>query len=611
MKKSLAMLMTFLFVLLGTTAWAQSYTAGVYTAQANGNNGPVTVEVEVSDAEILSVKVTEHAETAGLSDTPIERIPAKIVEGQTLAVDTVSGATNTSNAILKAAEDALAQAGADIEALKAVQEKDETAGETAERHVQALVIGAGGSGLAAAITLQEQGIETLVVDKMANAGGATALTGALINGGCSKQQAERGVTDDVQTMFMDAMVYGSFQNDARMTWLMVNNTGDSVDWLHDTVGVEFEEAINHFPEHTNDRAFYPKGKQPGYLTGTMEQHYLSNGGELLLETRAQHLLTEDGRVIGASCSTADGTLNIYADVTLLATGGYGASVALRPADQMGTLFYGASASTGDGIIMAEEVGAMTHYMQYLKSYPQGIEKPLDGGNITADGTTFRGNAYISPLASQAVTLNDGAIYVNVEGERCMNENMDFVSIKKVTQKQTDMTVYLVMDQKGYDKWMGMMEVSAGLTPEIVAPWLDADDGKPVFRKGATVEEAAAKAGIDAEKLSTTVAHFNEMVASGKDDDFGRAEMSVGLDSDGPIYIVEQRLRMATSLGGLKTSTSFEVYDENEQAIDGLYACGEVIGGVHGDESMPSNCVAWAVTSGRLAAKAAADAVKAK
>ena len=611
MKKSLAMLMTLLFVLLGTTAWAQSYTAGVYTAQANGNNGPVTVEVEVSDAEILSVKVTEHAETAGLSDTPIERIPAKIVEGQTLAVDTVSGATNTSNAILKAAEDALAQAGADIEALKAVQEKDETAGETAERHVQALVIGAGGSGLAAAITLQEQGIETLVVDKMANAGGATALTGALINGGCSKQQAERGVTDDVQTMFMDAMVYGSFQNDARMTWLMVNNTGDSVDWLHDTVGVEFEEAINHFPEHTNDRAFYPKGKLPGYLTGTMEQHYLSNGGELLLETRAQHLLTEDGRVIGASCSTADGTLNIYADVTLLATGGYGASVALRPADQMGTLFYGASASTGDGIIMAEEVGAMTHYMQYLKSYPQGIEKPLDGGNITADGTTFRGNAYISPLASQAVTLNDGAIYVNVEGERCMNENMDFVSIKKVTQKQTDMTVYLVMDQKGYDKWMGMMEVSAGLTPEIVAPWLDADDGKPVFRKGATVEEAAEKAGIDAEKLSATVAHFNEMVASGKDDDFGRAEMSVGLDSDGPIYIVEQRLRMATSLGGLKTSTSFEVYDENEQAIDGLYACGEVIGGVHGDESMPSNCVAWAVTSGRLAAKAAADAVKAK
>ena len=611
MKKSMAMLLTLLLVLFGTTAWAQSYTAGVYTAQANGNNGPVTVEVEVNDSEILNVRVTDHAETAGLSDAPIERIPAEIVEGQTLAVDTVSGATNTSNAILKAAEDALAQAGADVEALKVAKEKTDAACEVTERHVQALVIGAGGSGLAAAITLQEQGVETLVVDKMASAGGATALTGALINGGCSKQQAERGVTDDVQTMFMDAMEYGSFENDARMTWLMVNNTGDSVDWLHDTVGVEFEDVINHFPEHTNDRAFYPKGKLPGYLTGTMEQYYRSNGGELLLETRAQHLLTENGRVVGASCSTTDGVLNIYADVTLLATGGYGASVALRPENQMGTLFYGASASTGDGIIMAEEVGAMTHYMQYLKSYPQGIEKPLDGGNITADGTTFRSNAYISPLASQAATLNDGAIYVNVEGERCMNENMDFVSIKKVTQKQTDMTVYLVMDQKGFDNWMAKMEVSAGLTQEIVEPWLDATEGKPVFRRGATVEEAAEKAGINAEKLSETVAHFNDMVAAGKDDDFGRAEMSVGLDLDGQIYIVEQRLRMATSLGGLKTSTSFEVYDENEQVIDGLYACGEIIGGVHGDESMPSNCVAWAVTSGRLAAKAAADAVKAE
>ena len=611
MKKSMAMLLTLLLVLFGTTAWAQSYTAGVYTAQANGNNGPVTVEVEVNDSEILNVRITDHAETAGLSDAPIERIPAEIVEGQTLAVDTVSGATNTSNAILKAAEDALAQAGADIEALKVAKEKTDAACEVTERHVQALVIGAGGSGLAAAITLQEQGVETLVVDKMASAGGATALTGALINGGCSKQQAERGVTDDVQTMFMDAMEYGSFENDARMTWLMVNNTGDSVDWLHDTVGVEFEDVINHFPEHTNDRAFYPKGKLPGYLTGTMEQYYRSNGGELLLETRAQHLLTENGRVVGASCSTTDGVLNIYADVTLLATGGYGASVALRPENQMGTLFYGASASTGDGIIMAEEVGAMTHYMQYLKSYPQGIEKPLDGGNITADGTTFRGNAYISPLASQAATLNDGAIYVNVEGERCMNENMDFVSIKKVTQKQTDMTVYLVMDQKGFDNWMAKMEVSAGLTQEIVEPWLDATEGKPVFRRGATVEEAAEKAGINAEKLSETVAHFNDMVAAGKDDDFGRAEMSMGLDLDGQIYIVEQRLRMATSLGGLKTSTSFEVYDENEQVIDGLYACGEIIGGVHGDESMPSNCVAWAVTSGRLAAKAAADAVKAE
>ncbi|MBQ7784724.1 MAG: FAD-dependent oxidoreductase [Clostridia bacterium] len=608
MKKLLSLILA-LMMLAAVPALAQSYTAGTYTAEAAGNNGPVAVEVTVTADAITAVNVTAHSETPGLCDAPISRIPEAIVAGQTLAVDVVAGATNTSAAILAAAEDCLAQAGADIEALKVAAAADEKELTVTEREVEALVIGAGGSGMAAAITLMEEGVDVLLIDKMASAGGATALTGALANGGMSNQQAIRGGKDDVVTMFMDAMIYGSFLNDARMTWLFVNNTGAAIDWLHDTVGVEFEEQLSYFPEHTNDRALYPKGKKAGYLTSTMEAHYREIGGELLLETKAEKLIVEDGRVVGASCTTPDGILNIRAKQTILATGGYGASVALRPENQMGIVFYGASASTGDGIAMAQEVGAMTHYMEYLKSYPQGIERPLEGGNITADGTTFKQNAYISPLASQAATLNDGAIYVNKSGLRCMNENLDFVSIKKATMKQEDMMVYLIMNKKGYENWIASMGTSAGMTPEIVEGWLSADSGAPIFRRAATLEELAAKGGIDGANLVATVARFNEMVAAGKDDDFGRAEMSVPLNDDGEWYIIEQRLRMATSLGGLKTSESFEVYDENEAVIPGLYACGETIGGVHGDESMPSSCVGWAVTSGRLAAKAVAETLK--
>lgn len=608
MKKLTLAVLALCLTLSHIPALAQVYTPGTYIGQANGNNGPLTVEVIVSADAIESVQVTAHSETAGICETPIERIPAAIVEGQTLAVDTVSGATNTSVAILSAAEAALTEAGADIEALKLVSSAPKEL-VTEERTVQALVIGAGGSGMAAATTLIEEGVEVLLIDKMASAGGATSLTGALINGGMSNQQALRGATDDAVTMFMDAMAYGSFLNDARMTWLYVNNTGAAVDWLHDTVGVEFEEKLSYFPEHTNDRALYPLGKKAGYLTSTMEQHYRDIGGELLTETRAEHLLVDDGRVIGATCSTPSGTLNIYADVTILATGGYGASVALRPENQKGILFYGAAASTGDGIEMAQEVGAMTHYMQYLKSYPQGITRPVEGGNTTEDGTTFKANAYISPLASQAATLNDGAIYVNQQGERCMNENLDFVSIKKATMKQDGLIVYLVMNQRGYDNWMASMATSAGLAADIVEPWLDATEGAPIFRRGATLAEAAEKAGLPADALTATVTHFNDMVAAGEDTDFGREEMSVALEDDGCWYIIEQNLRMATSLGGLKTSEFFEVYDEQEQVIPGLYACGETIGGVHGDESMPSACVGWAITSGRLAGHAAAEAIK--
>ena len=607
MKRTLILVLSVLLMMSFIGAFAM--TDGTYEAEGQGNNGPVKVAVTVEGDAIVSVEVVEHGETPGVCDLAMERIPAAIVDGQTLAVDTVSGATNSSNAILTAVEAALTEAGADIEALKVASEKAEEEQNVEEREVEALVIGAGGSGMAAATTLLERGVDVLLIDKMPQAGGATSLTGALINGGCSNQQAIRGATDDVETIFMDLMKYGSFLNDARLTWIFANNTGAAVDWLHDTVGVEFEEQLNYFPEHTNDRALYPLGKQPGYLTGTMENHYKEIGGELLTETRALHLIMENDRIVGATCSTPNGILQIRAKAVIMATGGYGASVELRDPSLTTVLYYGSPASTGDGIYMAREIGAKTHYMQYLKSYPQGIEKPMEGGNITEDGTRYIANAYISPLASQAVTLNNGAIYVNLQGERCMNENMDFVSIKKATMKQEGKTVYLLLNQKGYDAWMTSMTGSNSLSEEAVEPWLDADpETHPIFRRGATLEELGQKSGIDGAALQATVDHFNEMVAAGEDADFGRAEMSVPLDDDGCWYIIEQRLRMATSLGGLKVSTSFEVYDENEQVIPGLYACGEVVGGVHGDESMPSCMVGWAITSGRLTGMSVADAL---
>ena len=607
MKRILMLVLASLLVLGCFGAYAM--TDGTYAGEGQGNNGPVKVAVTVANGAIASVEVVEHGETPGICDLAIERIPKAIVDGQTLAVDAVSGATNSSNAILTAVEAAVTEAGADIEALKKPVEKNESDIVVTEREVKALVIGAGGSGMAAATTLLEQGVDVLLIDKMAQAGGATSLTGALINGGCSNQQAIRGSSDTVETIFMDLMKYGSFLNDARMTWIFANNTGAAVDWLHDTVGVEFEEKLNYFPEHTNDRALYPLGKKPGYLTSTQEAHYKEIGGELLTETKAEHLLFEDGKVVGAECSTPEGKLVIHADAVVLATGGYGASVALRDPSLTSVLFYGSAASTGDGIYLAEEVNAKTHYMQYLKSYPQGIEKPLEGGNITPDGTRYIANAYISPLASQAATLNDGAIYVNKAGKRCMNENMDFVSIKKATMKQEDKTIYLLLDQKGYDNWMNSMVTSNSIPADAVETWLDkGPESKPVFRRGATLEELGEKAGIDGAALAATVDHFNEMVAAGEDTDFGRTEMSVPLDKDGNWYIIEQRLRMATSLGGLKTSTSFEVYDVNEKVIPGLYACGEVVGGVHGDESMPSCMVGWAITSGRLTGFSVAEAL---
>ena len=581
------------------------YTPGTYIGEGRGNNGTIKAEVTFDANSITNVTILEHTETAGLADPALERVPQQITAGQTLNVDAVSGATNTRNGILEAVKNCVEQAGGDVAALEnAPGAQAKAQGQQIERETQLLVIGGGIAGLSTAINARVQGIEVLVIEKMPYAGGAANMTGALIMAGMSELQEEMGVTDSVDTIFNDMMTYGDNINYEPLTRLYAENQGAAVDWLIKTVGTEFEPNFSVFPEHTNDRALYPLGKKTGSLAGEIVAHYVDNGGELLLETKATELLMENGRVVGAIAENANGdTLTIRADVTLLASGGYGASPELRPSGKDSIVFYGATSSTGDGIVMAEEIGAATHFMEYIKSYPQGV-KTMDGSPINDSGA-YVTNGMGVPLASQSATLNNGGIYVNQNGERCMNENMDFVSIKKVTEKQEGAIVYLVLNQKGYDGWKGML---ASITDETAEGWFESDS-QPIYRRGATLEEAANKAGIDGTTLTATVDHFNEMVTNGTDADFGREEMSVALEDDGQWYIIEQRLRMATTLGGLKTSTNLEVLDTNDQVIPGLYACGEIVGGVHGSESMPSACVGWAVTSGKLAGDIIAEACK--
>ena len=175
MKKiALALLVCLLLVM--TSAMALAYTEGTYTAQAQGNNGPVTVSVTFSADAITEVAVTEHAETPGLSDRPIEEIPAAIVAHQSLGVDTISGATNTSNAILTAVADCVAQAGGDAEALKAV-EVEAAPVEDIEATYDVVVVGGGGAGLTAAITAAQQGAEVILIEKAGSLGGNTLIAG--------------------------------------------------------------------------------------------------------------------------------------------------------------------------------------------------------------------------------------------------------------------------------------------------------------------------------------------------------------------------------------------------------------------------------------------------
>ena len=171
------------------------YTAGSYTASAQGNNGPVAVTVEFSENEILSVVVGEHAETPGISDAPISRIPEAIVSEQTLDVDTVSGATHTSEAILTAVADCVAQAGGNVEALKTKQSGKDEAMKEVTLEVDVVVAGSGISGMCAAISAAEEGANVLLLEKQGVIGGSAGTSGGgfiVVN---SHFEKEAGIED--------------------------------------------------------------------------------------------------------------------------------------------------------------------------------------------------------------------------------------------------------------------------------------------------------------------------------------------------------------------------------------------------------------------------------
>ena len=227
MKKSVFAIV--LAALLLVSAGAMAMTAGTYEAEANGIGGAVKVAVTVSETAIESVEVVSHSETAGISDPAIEKIPAAIVEGQTLAVDVVAGASVTSGAILSAVEQALTEAGADVEALKVKAETEAVAGETVEMTADVVVIGAGGAGVAAAVEACDAGAKVVLLEKMPAIGGTTATSQGLVGGYESKFTKEMDVHYTFEEMYQNLMSNASYRLDPKLTGITIEKSGETID----------------------------------------------------------------------------------------------------------------------------------------------------------------------------------------------------------------------------------------------------------------------------------------------------------------------------------------------------------------------------------------------
>lgn len=561
------------------------YKAGTYTSTAKGNNGDVKVEVEFSDTEIVSVKVVDHSETKGLSDTPIERIPQEIVDGQTLAVDTVSGATYTSNAILSAVEDCVKQAGGDVEALKAKSDDSDEKTMT-ELSTDVVVVGAGGTGLTAAASAYENGADVIVLEKLAVTGGSTGLSGGGISATDTKFQREAGIQDSKESwmalwkerqstsnpdsIYPNYEAVDKFMDDAVVT----------TEWLVDYVGHKYG-SIEGFGVDPVKRLHFPAeidGKKGGAaLIQSIENFVRKNNIEIMTETKATKLITNDnGDVVGVEAEGKDGNYKITAKKVILAAGGFAKNEELLERfvpDAKGTaqLSAAAAGSTGDGILMAEEVGAAL----YEDNWIIGL----------ASSTKVSG--------TEGLSWDWTKVYVNENGERFTNEDTHYAIVTNKILAQE--SAWMILDSSDANSKTIEAIEAAMPTEEAV--------------KGESIEQLSVAMGVPTENLVESLSKYNTGAKSGVDE-FGKNANFMSAVEKGPFYALKLYPKTMGTFGGVKTNENYQVLREDGTVINNLYAGGECANKLmYNQVYMSGSAVQFALTSGRIAGAHASQNLK--
>ena len=625
MKKLTAALLVFL-VMVMTGAMALAYTEGTYTATAQGNNGLVTVSVTFSADAITDVTVVEHSETAGLSDRPIAEIPAAIVENQFLAVDTVSGATNSSNAILTAVADCVAQAGGDVEALKAVA-VEKAPVEDVEATYDVVVLGGGGAGLTASITAAQNGAKVILVEKAGSLGGNTLIAGQGFNACDPERQANTEMSEALlgqlkSYLDLDPADFGAFaevletvkgqindyiasgsttlfdspelhmlhtymggkrtgldgtviEPDLELARTFATNALDALEWA-ESIGAQWNDTTS-----TILGAMWPRshGLANGNVITILTDAAKSNGVEIVTDTRANDLIVENGKVVGVKATTSEGanvTLHANSGV-VLATGGFSANAPMVVeynnywpglSDTMPST--NAPTITGDGIVMAKAVGADLVGMGFAQLMPSS--HPVDG-------------SLFSGIWGSAETQ----VFVNKEGKRYVNEYAERDVLSKAALAQTDGIFYIICDNKiAKNADVAGMEAKGNV---VVAD---------------TLEELAEKLGIPADTFVETIERYNSFVDAQKDDDFGKPLFGEKID-EAPFVATPRSPSLHHTMGGVKIDTNTHVISTEGNVIDGLYAAGEVTGGLHAGNRLGGNAMTDFLVFGRIAGENAAKA----
>lgn len=605
MKKILKLLLVSMLVFglvgCGSTTKADlgvKLTAGTYTAETKGMHA-MTVEVVVTENTIKEINI-EHEETPGIGVPVVEDLPKEIIELQGLGIDTISGATLTYDGIMNGVIDALKKAGAsdaDIDMLLA-KAKDVVKEDDKEMTADVIVIGAGGAGMSAAVAANEDGKSVIVIEKSSKMGGNTILSGGALNAVDDGSETAKENDDSVELHYNQTYDGGDQLGDPELVKFMTDNAWAGVEWLK-SLGMEFLDGT-----FTVTGGMWPRAHKPAEPEGTgffkTFQEYLDKHDDITMEynTTADELIVEDGVVIGVISTGKTGNkVTTYANNgVVLATGGFGQNIELRekynginntwPTLDETIPSTNTSGITGDGMIMGEKVGAKLVDMEYIQLLPLG--DPETG--------SLSGNIEHSV---------ESRIFVNLEGKRFVNEGGRRDDMTLALFDQTETSMFIVMDSDAYPTGEEKNNFNESIN-SLVA------EGRAF--KGETLEELAEQIGVPADALKATIEDFNQYVKGGalegQADEFGRtlffdAEGKYDGINNGPYYAAKRVPTVHHTMGGLNINVNTEVLNTDGEVISGLYAAGEVVGGIHGSNRLGGNALTDIVVFGHEAGKQAA------
>ena len=568
---------------IGTAAVASPMKPGTYTAKVNGHNAPLTVEVTVDANKILSIKTPDDQESLGVGKVGLKKTADNILRYQSIGVDAVTGATFSSNALKEGVEKCLKLAGADMKQFTRKAEKHPIHNRTYQADV--VVIGGGGAGLASAISSMQAGAKKVIVlEKLGYVGGSTNVSEGALNAVDDQRQKAQGIKDSYETFYETTMHGGHDKGDPTLVRFLTSHSMDAVNWL-ESLGVKFNDHIGAATGSLGQRSHYPATPYGNTYIRTFEKVIADSNGKIqvLLDTPAVKLIqNKSGRVVGVVGNNFGSKVTVMAkDGVIIATGGFGANVAYRQKVNTGVWknikldnSIGCTniqkAAQGQGLFLAQKVGAKLIGLSDIQIHPCGT--PGTG------------------LMENIRTSGRNRIFVNSDGNRFVNEGAARDVLANAIFQQKGRTYWIVVNKLRYptpdfkDRMGASIRNMEALGAVVEAPTLD---------------ELAKKTGMNAENLKKAIADYNAVVSGKAKDKLGFVANNKDDKqmTEGPWYACRKVPTVHHTMGGIKINVKSQVINTKGKVIPGLYAVGEVTGGIHGSNRLGGNAIADIMTFG--------------